>query len=283
MAKSVTDLLTLKMKNIKMAMVLSIMLNRKDGWIEKRDTMKKFEEIVNEIKVLSNEIQNVKNDSETENKAWDIYWHDTFDGLNLKEKVEKRKEIEEEYSKKQEEHIEKIAELERVLTNKRLKMKVLIFNTQTSLMHEVLPTFIEVWNKYVGKRCGEKTYEKIKNEIKEKTNCSVYLSRFNYSIDINYLVGGYVSYDEYTKIEVYFKPDYKVLIDNVIQHITMDDFKTDRRYVENVDEHIEEMLKLYDEAQEKKKELEKAYAKFNTMVIGDIKHLYMHEDSRSII
>lgn len=280
MAKSVTDLLTLRMKNIKMAMGAFTMLNRKDGWTEKRDIMKRFEELVNEIKVLSDKLKNTQNEIETEEENFSKFVVEYFNGKSLREKVEQKK-TDDKFKQKKEEHTLAIEHLKNVETFRKLKMKIMQNNARTSLFNETLPTIIEVWNKYEGKRCGEKTFDKIRNEIYEKTNCRIYLTGYNSDIiAINHK--DYCFANSY-EVKAYLKYDHKMRIDNVIQHITMDDFHTEKKYIENVDIHIHNMLSAYSNAQAKKKELENAYAEFNLMTVDGIENLYIHKDSYSII
>lgn len=282
MAKSVTDLLTLKMKNIKMAMVLSIMLNRKDGWIEKRDIMKKFEEIVNEIKVLSDKMKDTENEIKAEKENHNKYFNELFEGLSFFEKVKNAK-THEEYKIKEEEHNLKISELENKLTFRKLKKKILENNARTALFNETFPTIIEVWNNYEGKKHGEKTSEKIRKEIREKTNCFIGLSGYcGNHVYIDYDFGTYFGKSSYYT-EVYLKHEHKMLVNNVIQKVTMDDFHAVEKYIDDIDMHIHNMLIVYKEVQRKRKELETACAEFNLMTVDGIEYLYANKDSHSII
>lgn len=256
-----------------MAMVLSTMLNRKDGLTEKRDTMKKFEEIVNEIKDLSGEMQVTKNVIEAENNRFNFH----ASGMSI-----------EEFKKFYEEHKEEREESESVLVTlyneeikQKVKQKVLYHNARTSLFFEVLPTIIEVWNKYEGKRHGEKTSEKIRDEICERTNCRIYLTGYkNDTIVINhkdYYFGNFY------EVKVYLKYDHDMLIDNVIQNISMDDFQTEKKYIDDVDKYVHNMIIMYRQAQEKRKELENMYSEFNKMTVDGIEGLYMTRTSYGII
>lgn len=60
-------------------------------------------------------------------------------------------------------------------------------NAKIALFNEVMPQVLEVLAKYKGKPLGPKTEEKIKNEIKEKTNCYFYIlsDRFSQSYNIH--------------------------------------------------------------------------------------------------
>lgn len=242
--------------------------------------MKKFEEIVNEIKVLSGKMKDTENEIEAEKENHSKYFDELFEGLSLYEAVKKAK-THEEYQKKTEEHKLKISELEENLTFRKLKQKVLYHNARTSLFFEVFPTIIEVWNKYEGKRHGEKTSEKIREEICERTNCRIYLTGYkNDTIIINHKD---YYFGHFYEVKVYLKYDHDMLIDNVIQNVSMDDFQTEKKYIDDVDMYIHNMIILYRQAQRKRKELEDMYSEFNKMTVDGIDGLYMTKTSYEII
>lgn len=66
---------------------------------------------------------------------------------------------------------------------KRLKLENLILrdNARRALFAEVVPTALEIFAKYAGKKYGPKTEEKIKAETESATGCRCYLSRAQYS------------------------------------------------------------------------------------------------------
>src|SRR5574344_1786958 len=84
---------------------------------------------------------------------------------NLKERHEARKAAENDMMK---------ASAEK--KDLRITLKILISNARIALFNEVLPVALEVLKKYAGKPYGDKTKQKISDEIKEKTNCWFYIT-----------------------------------------------------------------------------------------------------------
>ena len=99
---------------------------------------------------------------------------------NLKERHEAKKNAENDMIKASEEK-----------KDLQITLKILKSNARIALFNEVIPVALEVLKKYAGKPYGEKTKEKISDEIKEKTNCRFYItSRWDsYSFDIYPLDG----------------------------------------------------------------------------------------------
>lgn len=56
-------------------------------------------------------------------------------------------------------------------------IRYLIDNIKNATYQYFLPKYIEVAQKYKGKRMGEKTLKKFEKELEEKTNCYVYIHR----------------------------------------------------------------------------------------------------------
>lgn len=226
--------------------------------------MKKFESILNEIKGLHAE---VKKAQDQQSEEIERYFR-KFDGLTLKEKVQKEKAEAEE----KEMHLEKVAEFGKTITDGKLKIKLLENNAKISLYHEVMPTALEVYEKYKGKPYGEKTKEKIRAEIKEKTNCNVYMDESTFSI--------YPLHNSYYDVKCgtrYVDGKQKLLlIDNKIQCVDMDDlqlYHINRTYFDDLDSTILEMKKLHAEAQKKQEELIKICSEFNKLSVNGISDL----------
>ena len=140
-----------------------------------------------------------------------------------------------------------------------------------------MPTALEILEKYVGKPYGEKTKEKISNEVNEKTGCGFYIEyRYSYqSYAIYPLEACSKSISCGTK---YVNGDRKpLLIDNKIQPITFEELELwyiSPDYVEDVTMRIEELNSLYIDAVKRQKELAEICDKFNDLAIGDIPHIY---------
>ncbi len=164
--------------------------------------------------------------------------------------------------------IKKINDLECCKKQKNIEIKILENNLKIAIANYVLPIFLETWNKYEGKRHGEKTADKIRKETKEKIGFYVYFQKsYGYeTLSINNCKE--INFD----LEV--KQNKKMLVDNVIQKMCENDFfMYGGDYVEDVKEKAIEIIKAFEEAEEKRKELEEACKKFNNLKVGNIDNL----------
>ncbi len=120
--------------------------------------MKKYNDIIEEIKA----IPRPEDVFERENRHKAEYAEANHDWEKMKEIAEKH---DKEYK----------AEALRAA-----RKKILDHNARIALLLEYFPIIIEVLNKYAGKRIGEKTKDKIREEINERTGVSVWIED-NYS------------------------------------------------------------------------------------------------------
>ena len=222
--------------------------------------MKKFIDILEEIKQTSGAITAAE---ARENELISSY----MEIGDLRERHEARKVVENDMLKASEEK-----------KNLQITLKILKSNAKIALFNEVLPVALEVLKKYSGKPYGEKTKQKISDEVKAATNCRFYInSSWNsYSYDI-YPVDGFGNDYNITCGTEYTDGSRKPLVvDNKIQVVTFDEIKLyyiSREYVENVPERVEAIKAAYAEAVAKQEELQAACDRFNALAVGDIKHL----------
>ena len=161
----------------------------------------------------------------------------------------------------------------------QITFKILKSNAKIALFNEVLPVALEVLKKYAGKPYGEKTKEKISDEIKEKTNCRFHItSRWDsYSFDM-YPMDGFGNDYNITCGTKYTDGGRKpLLIDNKIQLITFDELELyyiSREYVEDIPQRIEDIKTAYLEAVAKQEESRAACSRFNALAVGDIDYIY---------
>lgn len=214
--------------------------------------MKKYEEIKKDLqkaredrKAIEKEIDNIVDMKHELIKTYGI--------KNLNELID-RKEIS-----------EKLVSLNTEKQRKELEIKILCNNLEKAVINDILPVFVEVWNKYKGKRHGEKTAEKIRNEVQEKAGFYIYVTSDSVSISNGCEI----------RIECYTN-NCKILLDNVIQEITIDTFFSyGGKYVENVSERIDKLLFAFQEVQNKMKEVELACKEFNNLTVGNIDNIYL--------
>ena len=223
--------------------------------------MKKFTEILKDVNKAYKKIKEIEEKSkELQNTYLTI--------VNLKERHEKRKTVEDD-----------LARLEEKKEDLQITIKILNSNAKIALYNETMPKVLEVLAKYKNKPYGPKTEQKIKDEIKEKTNCSFYIST-RYSSQSYHIIPLEFSNNNYN-IECGTKcidgKQKKLLDDNKIQVLNFNDFTlyyTSKEYIDNIPKRIKELKKLYKKAYEKQQELEKICSEYNNLTVGNIKNIY---------
>ena len=173
----------------------------------------------------------------------------------------------------------KIVRLSEKRKDLEITRKILKSNARVALFHEVMPVALEVLSKYKGKPYGDKTRTKIAEEIKEKTGCRFYIgtsySQNTYDIypasgfgnDYNITAG--TNYTNGTQAPL--------LIDNKIQIVPFEElhlYYISCEYVEDIPARVEELKQLYKKAVEIQEQLEAVCSQYNSLAVGDIKHIY---------
>lgn len=228
--------------------------------------MMKFSEIMEAIKALNTEIK----EAEERQKAETDRYLATFEGLTIKERIAQKKENPEAEA----EHLQRIAETQEAITNGKLKLKLMQNNARISLFNEVMPIVLEVLQKYNGKAHGEKTADKIRTEIKEKTDCFVYVNSDSFRIVPCGTVGNTYNVTCGTKYENGNKK--KVLIDNKINLVSMEDLEVwyiNRTYFEDLEATVKELKRIHEEAKQKQEELKALCSQFNKLSVEGIADL----------
>ena len=223
--------------------------------------MKKFNAIIREVNQTRQKIK------EVEEKTKEI--RNTY--LNImdkKEKYEKMKTVEND-----------IVKLEEKKTDLQITIKILNSNAKIALYNETLPVVLEVLAKYKNKPYGPKTEQKIKDEIKEKTKCGFYISERYSSQEYHIfpLEFNGNTYDIECGAKFIDGKKKNLLDDNKIQVPELDDltlYYTSKEYIDDIPVRINKLKELYKKAYEKQQELEKICSDYNSIAIGDIKHIY---------
>ena len=223
--------------------------------------MKKFNAIIREVK------QTQKNINEVEEKTKQLQ-NTYLTIMDLKERHEKRKTVESE-----------LVILEEKKKDLQITIKILNSNAKIALYNEIIPVVLEVLEKYKNKPYGPKTEQKIKDEIKEKTNCSFYISE-RYSSQEYHIIPLEFSHNYYN-IECgtkYIDGKQKNLLnDNKIQVPELKDltlYYSSKEYIDNIPKRIKELKKLYKKAYEKQQELDAICSEYNSLTVGNIKNIY---------
>lgn len=223
--------------------------------------MKKFNEIIKDVNKTHQKIKAVEEKTkELQNTYLNI--------MDIKERHEKRKTVENE-----------LVRLEEKKKDLQITIKILNSNAKIALYSETMPVVLEALAKYKNKPYGPKTEEKIKDEIKEKTNCSFYISdRYNsqeyHIIPLEYSGNTY-------NIECGAKyidgKQKKLLEENKIQVLEFSDitlYYTSKEYIDNIQKRIKELKRLYKKAYEKQQELAEICSEYNSLAVGNIKNIY---------
>lgn len=187
---------------------------------------------------------------------------------DIKEKVKQHKAVEKDMCKLNEE-----------IKDLTISIKILNSNAKLSLYNEVLPVVLEVLAKYKNKPYGPKTEEKIRDEIKEKINCSFYISdRYNsqeYHIIPLEFSGN--TYNIECGPQCIDGKQKKLLDDNKIQVLELSDitlYYASKEYIDNIPKRIKELKRLYKKAYEKQQELATLCSEYNSLAVGNIKNIY---------
>lgn len=233
--------------------------------------MKKYTEVLAQIEKTTKEMKHAN--QETKN-AIDSYTS-IFENLSLKEKVKKRKEpeiiaIHEEYLKT----VEKWGKIE---IDCKVKIALLKNNAKFALMNDVVNVVVDAFNKFSGKPYGEKTKEKISNEVKEKVNCGAYI----YNNIIHVYIMNYVGreYDLEIGMKNYSN---KFLINNKLQKFTRNDLKLyngSSNYIENVDTEVKYIRDTQTKIIEKEQELKKMCEEYNKHTMNGINSIIIRSNA----
>lgn len=153
----------------------------------------------------------------------------------------------------------------------KITIKMLINNAKRALFVETVPAIITTLEKYKNKPYGEKTRDKISDEIKTATGCRCYIKNSYSDSEINIYPTLY-SYE----IKIYTR-DFKILNDeNKIQTPTAEHLKLyyAKEYIDDIPAAIKAMKKAYKKAVEKQKELETICNEFNFYAVDGIDSIY---------
>ena len=223
--------------------------------------MKKFNEIQKEIEKAYKTI------NENKNKLDELI--DTYSSIkDIKEKVKQHKAIEKDMVKLNEE-----------IKDLTITVKILNSNAKIALFNEVMPQALKVLEKYKNKPYGPKTEQKIKDEIKDKTGCGFYISSRYSSQEYHIfpLEFNCNTYDIECGTKCENGKQKNLLDDNKIQVPELNDltiYYASKEYIDNIPKRIKDLKRLYKKAVEKQKDLDAACSEFNSLAVGNIKHIY---------
>lgn len=223
--------------------------------------MKKFNEIIREVKQTQQKIKEIEEKTKEIRKTY-------LNITDIKKRHEKMKTVENE-----------IIRLEEKKEDLQITIKILNSNAKIALYNETLPVVLEVLAKYKNKHYGPKTEQKIKDEIKEKTKCGFYISSRYSSQEYHIFPLEFISNDYNIECGTkYIDGKQKNLLeDNKIQVPELNDltlYYYSKEYIDDIPKRIKDLKRLYKKAYEKQQELDAICSDYNSLCVGSIKHIY---------
>lgn len=195
----------------------------------------------------------------------------TFDMIDKSKENEKR--LEAEWSKAEE-----------TTRDLYLTVRLLQNNARVALFHDVMPVLLEVLAKYKGKPYGEKTREKIAQEVEERTGARAYIgTKYNQDEISIYPAWGFGNTYSITagpKYNTETKEYNRILIDNKIQILPLECFDIwfiKSEYIEDIPAAVAEMKEYHKQAVEKQKELSAICSAFNKYAVEGIESIYCNK------
>ena len=163
--------------------------------------------------------------------------------------------------RKWEEQRAEVAKLEKIAF-------ILRHNYRAILAAQVLPAFLEILQKYDGKKAGEKTREKISEEMRTACGCSLWFERsiLSQKSDTAH-IGDFIRREQ---IDIYTKNRAAIIDEQNTIHgnFTADDLRVyTGEYIDNPAQRLEEIEKARATVEEIKKQYNEAAEKCNNLLV----------------
>jgi hypothetical protein len=226
------------------------------------NTMKKYSEILNDIQKAR---AAMKDTAKTESEIARTMLIDARRGGGGDlERARAEYDAAMEQYKKENEHNE----------TQKLKIEILKENAAQALFSENIKTICDIWNKYESKPHGEKTAQKIRNEIESATGLRVYIGNKYDDANIKIYFSYGAPHNDLEFVPIWNGEKQPALIDNKIVKIAAENMRVYccGEYVENVNAHIKAIRKAHAAALEAEKALENAISIYNKLTRGNIQH-----------
>ena len=149
---------------------------------------------------------------------------------------------------------------------------ILRHNYRVALAAQVLPAFLEILKKYGGKKAGDKTREKMRDDMMTACGCSVWfersiLSQKSQQANISEIVRG-AWHGE--KIEIYTKNGANIIDEqnNINGNLTADDLRIyTGEYIDDPATRVQEIAEANKRIEESKKAYNEAAERFNALIV----------------
>lgn len=148
---------------------------------------------------------------------------------------------------------------------------VLGSNYEYAVCKFVIPIICEVMNKYLGKRVGEKTTDKIRNEVYEKTGFRFYWSS-QYSCRLSIYNNGNL------RIELYVYWDNSDINSFFVEELTEGKIRIHDNYVEDVETYVKQMREERQQLKQAMENLNQMIDKYNEKCVGNMHHYSRYYD-----
>ncbi len=180
---------------------------------------------------------------------------------------------------------DKLAEEERRNNDIEIKITILEENAKHALLSENIATICEIWNKYEGKPHGEKTAQKIRDEIKAATGHAVYIGNKWDDARITIYPAGQRYGLETEAAPKWNGEKQPALNNNKIVKLTAENMRVCYcgDYVENVDDHIKALKEAHAEAEKARDAYRAAIDAYNALTRGKIQHASEREGVKHYI
>lgn len=162
-----------------------------------------------------------------------------------------------------------------------LENKILKDNARRMLFAEVIEKILDIWNSYKGKPYGDKTKEKIRNQIKEATGCWAYFHGNELSLSVAHDVDNALSmYFGYRDGDIYTRGGF-IDDNNKIREVAVEDVTLNycHEYEHNPHELAE---RIYEQKKVLEAELvayQQKLSDFNKMLPSTCEHMYINTPS----
>ena len=229
--------------------------------------MEKFNEILKEIEQAKQEHSTKAGEALTA-------FYKEFDTVG---RFTARKNGGAEYLKREKALTAKASAEERKNEESKIKIAILTQNAKRAFFAENIGKICEIWNSYAGKKYGEKTAEKIRDELRTATGAGVWISRkYNETQITIYLQranGCAMLPNNETEINAYIK-DYTPTDDeHKIKPLDAGAFVVYwcGAYVDDIDEHTRKFYEAREALKVAEENAKKARAIYNDLTRGNMK------------